>query len=435
MHHLRDFKNFERAALNLFAPLTILLGRNGSGKTNLIEGVELLGALARGVPFTDITETGRGGVLEIRGGLASCPRFGTSEFTLGLDRASVSSLDGHRANVLYWIKIQMAKSGVQLAAEGLRVKDRVLFRAENRPSGVVTLTYDSDDSPPRTHRRQASGSSSILSRYREIFIDGRPPTPKLLEPGHAVSQVMNYLQRAYIFDPNPKLMRGYERVDPQAQLTRSGSNLSAVLFALDNGPADKKATLDRITKTIRQIPEEPFLKIGFAETSLGDVMAGFEAKHYRRPNGSSLVEARLLSDGTLRMLAVLTALETVPEPSRIVIEEFDNGMHPSRAAVLIQYLTEIATRRRLNLVLTTHNPAFMNALADDQLQSVWICHRDDTKNASRVTRFADLDTAVTLGLGGGLGDYVARGALEKRLASNYKEAKRKAIQRWIESVS
>lgn len=47
MHRLTNFKNFARAEFDLFKPLTILLGRNGSGKTNLIEGIELLAALAR----------------------------------------------------------------------------------------------------------------------------------------------------------------------------------------------------------------------------------------------------------------------------------------------------------------------------------------------------------------------------------------------------
>ena len=41
MHRLTDFKNFAQAEVNLFEPLTILLGRNGSGKTNLLEGIEL----------------------------------------------------------------------------------------------------------------------------------------------------------------------------------------------------------------------------------------------------------------------------------------------------------------------------------------------------------------------------------------------------------
>ena len=75
MHCLTDFKNFTRAELNLFKPLTVLLGRNGSGKTNLIEGVELLATLAGGTPL-EITDIDRGGVFEVRGGLQSCIRFG-----------------------------------------------------------------------------------------------------------------------------------------------------------------------------------------------------------------------------------------------------------------------------------------------------------------------------------------------------------------------
>ena len=433
MHRLRDFKNFESAELNLFAPLTILLGRNGSGKTNLIEGVEIMGGLARGLPFTEITDTRRGGAIEVRGGLTSCPRFGNHDFGLRLDTAEVV-FRGRRTSVVYDITISVRKTGVQLVAESLHIGEKVFFHAEEASPGILDVTYN-NFAPGPNPRRQMSASSSVLSRYREVAENSKSRNVAQRSAHIAVSSVLNYLRRSYIFDPNPKLMRSYERVDPQAQLARNGANLSAVLFALDNGQKESKTALERITQTIQQIPEEPFMDIGFAETPLGDVMAGFNAKQYRRSNGTHLVEARLLSDGTLRMLAVLTALETVPEASRIVIEEFDNGLHPSRATVLVRYLAETARRRQLNVVLTTHNPAFMNALDDDQLKSVWICHRDDTRGASLVTRLADLDTAVTLGVGGGLGDFVSRGALEKRLAPDFRKKKTEAIQRWIASVS
>ena len=95
MHSLTDFKNFAHAEINLFEPLTILLGRNGSGKTNLIEGVELLAALAGGAPFNEITDVGRGGTFEVRGGLRSCPRFGERNFRLRFNRTSVT-FDGER---------------------------------------------------------------------------------------------------------------------------------------------------------------------------------------------------------------------------------------------------------------------------------------------------------------------------------------------------
>ena len=77
------------AELDLFKPLTVLLGRNGSGKTNLIEGVELLATLVRGAPFNEITDIDRGGTFEVRGGLRSCIRFGRKKLGLRFNKAVV----------------------------------------------------------------------------------------------------------------------------------------------------------------------------------------------------------------------------------------------------------------------------------------------------------------------------------------------------------
>ena len=243
-----------------------------------------------------------------------------------------------------------------------------------------------------------------------------------------------YLRNSYIFDPQPKAMREYARAESNPQLLRGGANLSAVLFALSEGDEEQQAALQRITEVVRQIPEEPFIKIGFADTSLGDVMAGFVADEGKETSGGKLIDARLLSDGTLRMLAIVTALETVPESSRIVIEEFDNGLHPSRAKLLVQTLSETASRRKLNVLVTTHNPAFMDALDESQMDSVLICHGDESGKGSQVTRLGDMDIAGTIGLRGGLGDFVTRGALEEHLAPDFAENRSRETREWLASL-
>ncbi len=433
MHRLKNFKNFEEAGLDLFKPLTILLGRNGSGKTNLIEGVELMAALAHGVPINEVTDIGRGGALEVRGGLPSCGRFGTTSFTLRLDHAGVK-FEGERQPINYAIRIATDDStGAHLAAETLKVGNRVWFDARSEDGEIFDVQYDNfaRGKNPRCH---LSTSSSVLSRYDEVVANSKTTSKRLRSAKHTVAVVRDYLRGSYIFDPVAKFMRSYERASPQPLLLRNGSNLSAVLFALSKGNSEQRETLQRITRTIRQIPEEPFKSIGFVETQLGDVMAGFHAEPGSGLNGQ-LMDARLLSDGTLRMLAVLTALETVPKRSRIVIEEFDNGLHPSRAKLLVQHLASTAEQRELNVLLTTHNAACMDALDEAQLKNVWICHRDGARKSSKVTRLADLDVLMTMGLKGSLGDFVTRGALENRLAANYDEDREKAMRRWIESVS
>ena len=436
MHSLTDFKNFAHAEINLFEPLTILLGRNGSGKTNLIEGVELLAALAGGAPFNEITDVGRGGIFEVRGGLRSCPRFGVQSFRLKFNQASVT-FDGERNQFIdYSIKVAFyGRHEVRLSAEKLKIGGRVFFEAEDHDGEIFNVRYD-NFSRGNNPSCQVSSARTVLSRYEEIIGNSRARNAKRRKSPATVRGVRDYLRSSYIFDPQPKLMRAYERVELQSRLLRNGANLSAVLFALQQeDDPEQQATLQRITETIRQVPDEPFAEIGFAETSLGDVMAGFIPENGEGTNGGRLIDARLLSDGTLRMLAVVTALETVPEHSRIIIEEFDNGLHPSRAKLLVQKLDEAAKRRRLNVLVTTHNPAFMDALDESQMNNVLLCHRDESRGASLVTRLGDLDVAGTLALRGGLGDFVTSGALERHLAPDFAEERARTTREWLESLS
>ena len=432
MHCLTDFKNFARAELDLFVPLTVLLGRNGSGKTNLIEGVELLAALARGVPLNEITDVDRGGTFEVRGGLRSCIRFGTERLGLGFNQALVR-FDGAQVPVDYFIEIvPRGTNDVQLSAERLRIGDRVLFDAVNSGEDLMQVRYN-NFSRGRNPTCQVSASRSILSRYEEIIRNSRANNSRLLRSTATVQVVRRYLQHSYIFDPQPKAMREYARAEREPRLKRGGANLSAVLLALSRGTEEENAALRRIEEIVRQIPEEPFAEIGFAETKLGDVLAGFVPDE-GQGTGVELVDARLLSDGTLRMLAIVTALETVPDRSRIVIEEFDNGLHPSRARLLVRTLSDTAGRRDLNVLVTTHNPAFMDALDEAQMDGVLICHDDGSGGGSKVTKLGNLDVAGTIGLRGGLGDFVTRGALDKHVAPDFAERRSRETREWLESL-
>ena len=433
MHHLNDFKNFELARLNSFEPLTILLGRNGSGKTNVIEGIELLAALARGTPLNEITDVDRGGTFELRGGLRSCIRFGQKMIGLRFNEATIP-FDGSSRSVDYFIRLaEHGKHDIQLHEEMLHVGERVFFDAKNSGGELLTVTYG-NFSRGRNLSCQMPAARSVLSRYEEIIRSSKTNPSKLRESISTVQSVRDYLRRSFIFDPQPKTMREYARAESSPRLLRGGANLSAVLLALRNGDEQQRAALQRITETIRQIPEEPFAEIGFAETPLGDVMAGFVPGDGVGPNGGSLLDARILSDGTLRMLAIVTALETVPRSSRIVIEELDNGLHPSRAKLLVRTLAEAACRRKLNVLATTHNPAFMDALDESHMDSILICHRDESGGGSRMTPLGDLDIAGTLALRGGLGDFVTRGALERHLAPDIENQRSRAVQKWLVSL-
>ena len=369
----------------------------------------------------------------MRGGLRSCIRFGKEELGLRFNNAA-DRFDGKKQSVDYYIEIAVRrKIDIQLSAEKLQIGDRILFDAVNSGGELMEVRYD-NFSRGRNPNCQVSASRSVLSRYEEIIRNSQANNARLRASTGTVENVRRYLRNSYIFDPQPKAMREYARAESNPQLLRGGTNLSAVLFALSAGDKEQQAALQRITEIVRQIPEEPFAEIGFAETSLGDVMAGFVADERQETSGGKLVDARLLSDGTLRMLAIVTALETVPGFSRIVIEEFDNGLHPSRAKLLVRTLSETAKRRELNVLITTHNPAFMDALDESQIDSVLICHGNESGGGSHVTRLVDMDIAGTIGLRGGLGDFVTRGALEEHLAPDFEDKRSRETQEWLASL-
>lgn len=125
------------------------------------------------------------------------------------------------------------------------------------------------------------------------------------------------------------------------------------------------------------------------------------------------VEAARLSDGTLRVLAVATVLLSAPQDSLVVIEEIDNGVHPSRAADLLRDIAQVAKERRLRVLLTTHNPALMDALPDEALGDVVFCWRDPVTGASRLERLGDLDRSASLLAQGSVGRLVTRGVVDR----------------------
>ncbi|BBH39577.1 hypothetical protein myaer102_21110 [Microcystis viridis NIES-102] len=44
-------------------------------------------------------------------------------------------------------------------------------------------------------------------------------------------------------------------------------------------------------------------------------------------------------------------------------EEIDNGVHPSRADNLVKQIREIALERKLRVLITSHNPALLDAVS------------------------------------------------------------------------
>ena len=427
MHHLRNYKGFADAQINLLNPFSLLIGPNGSGKSNVIEAIELLSFVARGQPLYEIGDIGRGSSgLEVRGGLQACGREGKDRFRLGFS-ANVM-FEGEPRPFRYDVEI-CTRPSPQIIDEGLKVGTRMLYKTvpkqPDSTSRDLTVQYDNFARGGRKPQAQVSSDRSVLSQYREFTVSNNPSYKNWLQ---AVQGIMSHLQASFVFDPDPKLMHSYERVGDTI-LKKNGSNLSAVLYGLSTGDDDQRATLQRLLDKICQLPDEPYVGFDFTLAGLGDVIFGIQES-----SGYS-VDSRVLSDGTLRTLAILTAFETVSKGSRIVIEEFDNGLHPSRVGVLAEAITEVANNRQLNVLVTTHNPATMNFLTRKQLNGVVLCTWDDENGSANLVRLDELPRYDEFLERGRLGDLVTRRVLDQYLAPEFEEQQKKKALAWMEDLS
>ncbi|MDE2723076.1 MAG: ATP-binding protein, partial [Gemmatimonadota bacterium] len=316
MHRIMAFKGFKDVSINLLRPFTLLIGPNGSGKTNVIEAIELLSFIARGQPLYEIADIGRTETgLQIRGGLQACGHMDGNTFMLGF--SARARFDGASKPIKYEIYID-TKPHPQIRYEELKVDNRAIYETLPKDPGAASrdlaVKYDNFAPGGRKPRTAASSERSVLSQYREIAQKNR----NITECVRLVQIIMRHLQASFVFDPNPRLMHGYERIGNNV-LSKNGANLSAVLYSLSTGDETQRTSLDRLLSQISQLPDEPYKKFSFTTTDLGDVIFGLREKT------GYTVDARSLSDGTLRTLAILTALETVQQGSHVIVEEFDNG--------------------------------------------------------------------------------------------------------------
>jgi predicted ATPase len=131
-----------------------------------------------------------------------------------------------------------------------------------------------------------------------------------------------------------------------------------------------------------------------------------------------LVDARGMSDGTLRLIAILTALLTAKEGATLVIEEIDNGLHPSRAGLLVDLLKKIGTERKIDIICTTHNPALLDAFGLSMLPFIALVYRDPGNGTSQIKNLDEIEHYERIITKGTLGDLITKGRFESALKAS-----------------
>lgn len=401
---LANFKSYSQATLPL-AALTFLIGANASGKSNLLEAMRLLNWLAKGSRLEDIARAIEGGDAIVRGQSRDLFRDAAQPFTLGLHLAGAPQGWADFEISLGLQADQLVVMGEKVSQSTQKVPLYIVDGVSNPHTDEISVAYNNfkrgrtKPHIPCSNRQAIFFQLETPGRFEAAHIDSQQIIPQ-------VTRALRETLRQIVFlDPRPSLMRDYAYARDDT-LREDGSNLSAVLYNIAQTQAGAQQVLD----FIRSLPEQDITALQFIKTERQDVMVRLVESFGAQQR---TVDAPLLSDGTLRVLAVGAALLTAPEGALVVIEEIDNGVHPSRADLLVRQIRRIATERHLRVLLTSHNPALLDALPDESLADVVCCYRNPQQGDSRLVRLGDMARYPELVAQGPLGQLMTRRVLDR----------------------
>jgi predicted ATPase len=321
--------------------LNVIIGPNGTGKSNLLRLMELISVSAQGKLGKYIQSLGGmdpivwdGTATSIKFVLESIPEggeLGPEHYELELARLGAGSS--------YKVEKELLINSHKLR----RNIERKPFKFLERFSKTAVI-FDETERTFTTPEEFISEEESLLSITSGPFINNHyiPPFQRELA-SIAVYHDLHTNKDASV--RQPAISRMEKRVDPD------GQNLISVMHTLYTGDRDFKKD---INSAMRAAFGNDFEELVFPPASDQRIQMRIRWKSLRREQS-----AAELSDGTLRFLFLLTVLAS-PSPAPIIaIDEPETGLHPSMLPLVAEYAVDAATRSQV--ILTTHSPQFLDA--------------------------------------------------------------------------
>lgn len=303
---------------------TFLVGRNGSGKSNLVDAFSFL-ADAMAMPLQAVFDK-RGGISAVR------------------NRTSGS---GYPPNLAIGVVFGKLNGDVEGGRYAFEVK-----ALPNHGFAVVREWCS-------THRRGSHFAFNRVKNKITTSVEGLKPaldSASLALPlvgGHAhFAPVLRTLSAMRVYSIEPAKLREMQDPDAGTSLRSDGSNATSVVDEIARQSSSDMAriceflaAIDPNTKRVRIVKHGNRLSFEFTQEGGKSGLLKFEAFS--------------VSDGTLRALGLLAAVYQRPPPSLVAIEEPEATIHPGALGVVLDALWHAG--RNMQLVVTTHSPELLDA--------------------------------------------------------------------------
>jgi predicted ATPase len=182
--------------------------------------------------------------------------------------------------------------------------------------------------------------------------------------------------RGYFF-LDPRTMRSSSR-GGDGDIGEAGNRLAAFVHHL------RRYRKDAFDRLVRRVQHYYKPLIALTTRQHGPGWATIEVTE-RWGSEEATFNARQVSDGLLRLIAVAALYELDPAPSVVLLDEIENGLHPHLLGAVVEMLQEFVDERedRSQVIFTTHSPITINFVRDPS--QVLLVHRLPKKGTAKVT--------------------------------------------------
>lgn len=369
--------------------LAVLFGPNAAGKSNLIDAVQALSRFASMRTISDaLAEPIRGYPIEAfsfpPGGLKALLSKDSARFDIEAD------IGVGREDFRYRLGVELStRSGALVVAD----EYLATLSKQGEPKGSASIEVVSERI--RLRRKSHPGKP----RYEPLRQNFSMISDPRLGGGEyrAIERVRSELEgwRTYYLDPRVA-MRAAEPPSEVRDIGTLGSAIGPFLYRLR---AEHPRHFEAIKRTMRSlIPTVTDLSVDLDERrGTLDILV--------RQDGVEF-SSRVVSEGTLRVLALCCIALNPWSGSLLSFEEPENGVHPRRLELIAQLLLSMAIDQGKQVIVTTHSPVFCDAilkLGREKPEDVVLLNVGRRKGATVVTPFETsgplfADQEITRGL-------------------------------------
>ncbi|MFN6564832.1 MAG: AAA family ATPase [Nostoc sp. ChiSLP01] len=309
-------------------PLTVFIGPNGSGKSNICEALSILSDFIQRLILTTNSPD-------------LIPFFTQSLITLNQNPQNIIKSkfwQGKQDYLLFEVSYLPSREGQEFIS-GISIHI-------DYPQRIVTIKC-----------QNYSNTDSVKNQYTQNLRNF------LVSHNYLDSPLDNALKKVSIYDFAPISLSN--NIPSTKGMDKTGQG---IVDALADILLSNRKSFDELEERLtRLVPNIQRISLVRQEnrTFLLELIDRYSENH---------IPASDISDGTLRILAFLTALYQENTPSIICFEEIENGVHPwllHKMMELLQIIsTEGITGKPVQVLITTHSPVLLNYVEPYQVRAV-----------------------------------------------------------------